>query len=233
MKIQERRVVKQAGTAVAVAALLGLQSCADVPQLAPNGATIVLLANPEFIPANGGVSIISAIVTEPAGTPVPDGTVVQFFTNLGMIDREGRTNDGVARVNLISDARSGTAAVSAVSGSSTATLGSGVRIGAVLPARLILIADPSRITVSKSTHIIAMVLDDAANPVANVGVIFTTPATTEFMDSQGHPVFTDNNGVAEDVVHTKRTTAGSITVNVTVLSSGGLSGSISVPYAPQ
>jgi len=83
---------------------------------APPGSTLTLVANPTFIPANGGVSVITAFVTEPAGTPVADGTIVQFFTTLGTIDREGRTNDGVARVNLVSDNRSGVATVTGISG---------------------------------------------------------------------------------------------------------------------
>jgi hypothetical protein len=61
--------------------------------------------------------VISAIVYDGTGFPVADGTVVQFFTTLGRIDEQGRTNDGVARVNLYADSRSGTATVSAISGS--------------------------------------------------------------------------------------------------------------------
>jgi hypothetical protein len=83
---------------------------------APPGSTLTLVANPTFIPSNGGVSVITAFVVEPAGTPVANGTVIQFFTTLGTIDREGRTNDGVARVNLVSDSRSGIATVTALSG---------------------------------------------------------------------------------------------------------------------
>jgi hypothetical protein len=41
---------------------------------------------------------------------------VFFFTDLGSIDAEGKTKDGVARVNFVSDSRSGVATVNAVSG---------------------------------------------------------------------------------------------------------------------
>ena len=227
MKIQGRGVLKWAGQAVAVIALLGYPGCADVVQLAPPGATMVLIANPPFVPANGGVSVISAVVTEQIGTPVPDGTVVQFFTTLGKIDREGKTNDGVARVNFIADARSGTADVTAVSGGITGA--AAVSIGAILPRRVIAIADPSRITISRSTHIIATVLDEFGNPVPNVPVIFEVAGSTEFMDSQGHPIFTDNNGRAEDVLRTRRTTSGSATVTVTVLGAGNVTDTVTVP----
>lgn len=91
-------------------------TCHQVILTAPPGSTMDLFANPEFIAAHGDVSVITALVMEKTGTPVPDGTVVQFFTNLGRIQEQAKTNDGVARVNLISDSRSGRATVTAVSG---------------------------------------------------------------------------------------------------------------------
>jgi hypothetical protein len=103
------------GVGLVTLALL-LPMCTGVPMTAPSNSTIDLIANPEFVPANGGVSVITAIVLEPAGTPPPNGTVVFFFTNLGRVDAEGKTKDGVARVNFVSDSRSGSAVVRAVSG---------------------------------------------------------------------------------------------------------------------
>ncbi len=38
---------------------------------------------------------------------MPNGTEVFFFTNLGRIDASGKTVNGVARVNFVSDGRSG------------------------------------------------------------------------------------------------------------------------------
>src|SRR5262249_17769618 len=69
---------------LAVAPAIGAipqQSCNQAIMTAPVGSTLTLPANPPFIAANGGVSVISAFVLEPAGTPVADGTVVQFFTD--------------------------------------------------------------------------------------------------------------------------------------------------------
>jgi hypothetical protein len=99
-------------------------SCNQALMTAPPGSTIQLVPNPCRIPASGGVSEIDAIVMEPGtGTGVADGTVVQFFTDLGTIDRTGKTNDGVARVNLRSDGRSGTATVTAISGGAGSSSG--------------------------------------------------------------------------------------------------------------
>ena len=226
MNIQVRRVVSRVAMAGAMAALAGAPACDDVPQLAPPQATMTVFAAPTTVPASGGVSVITAIVTEVIGTPVPDGTVVQFFTDLGTIDREGRTKDGVARVNFVSDTRSGTANITAVSGPVTG--GTGVAVGEAVASRMIVIADPPfiKLSVSKTTHIIATVLDSNGNPVPNIGVIFTVNSTTELMEPAGTPVYTDSNGRAEAVLRTKRTTPGSVVVNVQTL--GGLTGSITV-----
>ena len=95
-------------------------TCNQAIMTAPAGSTLDMFANPEFIAANGGVSVISALVIEPAGTVVADGTVVQFFTNLGDIDEQGKTNDGVVRVNLRANGRSGVATITAFSGGDAA-----------------------------------------------------------------------------------------------------------------
>ena len=93
-----------------------LPMCTGVPLTAPSGSSLTLIANPTFVPANGGVSVVTAIVIEPAGTPVPNGTVVFFFTDLGSVDSQAKTKDGIARVNFVSDSRSGQATVVGSSG---------------------------------------------------------------------------------------------------------------------
>ena len=221
--------------ALLVLLALAQLTCHQAILTAPLGSTILLTANPTDIAAHGGISVISALVMEETGTPVPDGTVVQFFTTLGRIQEQGRTNDGVARVNLVSDARSGTAEVSAFSGeASDGPIA--IRVGAILPRRVIVTAAPSRIpSISRSTHIFATVIDDQGNPVPNVPVIFrvvSNPAT-EHMDSQGRPIHTDNNGRAEDVLRTRRTpgTGGTAVVEVEVLAgtASPLTGQVTIP----
>ena len=104
----------------AVALVAVLLACEGAYLTAPPGSTLVLIAKPNSIPAHGGVSELTAIVTEAIGTAVPDGTVVFWSTNLGQIDRETRTANGIARNRLVSDSRSGVATVVAVSGGGTA-----------------------------------------------------------------------------------------------------------------
>lgn len=203
-------------------------TCHQAILTAPPGSTLTLFANPPFIPANGGVSVISALVIEPAGTPVADGTVIQCFTTLGRIDEQAKTNDGVARVNLVSDSRSGTAVVVCSSGgpaeagpapspSPTAApvptpggSGSGsvqVVIGAARPARVLVSADPNPIQPDgpRESVISAFVYDELGNPVANVPVHFSIQeaTSTERLEGEGQPAFTDNNGRAQDVLRTQ------------------------------
>lgn len=196
-------------------------TCHQAILTAPPGSSLTLIANPMFIPANTGVSVISAVVYDGTAAPVPDGTVIQFFTNLGRIDEQGRTNDGVARVNLYADSRSGTATVHAVipGGASTPspTTAGGpsaaviettvdVQIGSARPASMILTANPQRITQPRYSTITANVFDSFGNTVSNVPVFFSVDAGTgvlqETLDSGGEPRFTDNNGQARDVLRT-------------------------------
>lgn len=221
-------------TAVLLTGALG--ACAGALFTAPPGTFITLQPNPGFVSSHGGAtgrSIITALLIEPAGTLVSDGTIVLFFTTLGTIDPQAKTKNGIAQANFVSDSRSGTALITAVSGGAAptpsasaspgtggGTVGSGtgsatteVTVGNVqitAEGQIRLRADPTRITESASTHVTATVVDERGNPLANVPVYFIAlrgdPACAgcEFFDSAGHPKFTNNNGEAEDVLRTRR-----------------------------
>ncbi len=239
--------------AVAGLGLLGLivgpfPSCNQALLTAPPGSAIVLSANPPAIAAFGAVSVISAMVTEPTGTPAADGTVVQFFTTLGHIDEQGKTNDGVARVKLTSDSRSGTAKVTAYSGGSAASgspgSGSGggatsatfdVLIGAARPKRIVVTADPPVLVGQRWTTIAATVYDEQGDPAEGVPVQLTVtgannqPATYESLDSGGAPLYTDNNGrVLDRMTTTYPRNLETRDVTVTATTSTGVSGTVVV-----
>lgn len=226
---------------------LAQATCNQAILTAPANTTLDMFANPQFISANGGVAVISALLIEPAGTPVPDGTVVQFFTNLGDIPEQGKTNDGVVRVNFRATGRSGVATITAFSGggnggtsppTTATTSGTGgmafvaaasantasveVAIGAVGASSVLVTADPPRITNSRSTHITATVFDDTGNPLPGVPVYFdvTAGASTNFMDSGGRAQFTDSNGQAFDVMRTRNLVDGTATVRAQVPTGG-------------
>lgn len=189
---------------IALLALAGV-TCNQAIITSPKESVMTLLANPTFIAANGEISTITAVIIEPSGQPVVDGTVVQFFTDLGRIDAQGTTNDGVARVNLRSDTNSGIANITAVSGPVSDT--TMVTIGAGRPARVVVSANPTRIDVDtpqRRSRITANVLDETGNPIRNVAVFFSIDGnpSTETLASGGQPVFTDSNGQAFDYLQT-------------------------------
>jgi hypothetical protein len=183
-------------------------------------------------------------VIEPAGTPVPNGTVVFFTTDLGRVDSEAKTKDGIARVNLVSDSRSGTANVTGFSGGAaaapsasptatpkstrlslgiaTAHAGTNtdtiqVTIGSKLPARVIVTANPARITSPRSALITANVFDAFGNPVANVPVFF---AITHVLTTPTPPTTTTTTSTTSSTTTTTTTTLPSAPLEET-LDSGG------------
>jgi hypothetical protein len=82
---------------------------------APATFTLWLRAHPQAIVADGrSETTISAEVRDPNGNPVPDGTIVDFTSSIGTIERTARTSAGVARARLQSAVNVGTAMVSAV-----------------------------------------------------------------------------------------------------------------------
>ncbi len=217
---------------VFVLLLAGLPaSCGQALLTAPVGATLTININPPFIAAHGDVAIVSVFVLEPAGTPVPDGTVVQFFTTLGTIDEQGKTNDGVARVNLRSDARSGTARVTVFSGPATAT--SEVVVGATRPSRVLFDLIDPRIDLASGRNTASFrvtVLDANGNGVVGIPVRFSVLENTA-LDTiiETGDVLTNNSGEATARVQTRRTESGTIRIRADVLSGTVLSVEFAVP----
>jgi hypothetical protein len=229
---------------VALVALAAV-SCEEAPLTAPVGSTIFLQANPPFVIANGGVSVVTAVVTEPAGTFVPDGTEVYFFTDLGRIDSPGLTVRGAARVNFVSDSRSGQANVTAISGGPApsggddgGSTGGGtgsakitIAIGSTLPAGVLVSANPQRITSPRYTDITASVFDGNGNPVQNVPVVFSLSGSLieETLDSGGATRYTNSSGQVQDTMRT-RAPAGGVqkTVTVTATTANGIEGTVTV-----
>ena len=214
-------------------AFIWLAGCEAAPLTAPNGSSIFLQANPLFVIANGGISVVTAVVTEPAGTFVPDGTEVFFFTNLGRVDQTGKTVRGIARVNFVSDSRSGKATVTALSGQVPGGTNPSVEIaiGNALPTRVLVSADPQRITSPRNTQLRATVFDEFGNPVQNVPVSFSIEGSLveETLDSGGKLLFTNSNGQASDTLRTQAPIGlGQKAVTVTATTANGITGTVSV-----
>ena len=215
--------------AAAAFLLVLLASCGQAILIAPAGSTLSIFVNPSFIAANGDTAVVSVLIFEPAGTPVPDGTVVQFFTTLGKIQEQAKTNDGVARVNLVSDARSGTATVTAFSGGGVGT-GSGAKgsvdviIGAPRVSKVVpFLIDPSiNLALGKSIANFGVnISDDKGNPISGVAVRFSVVSDAALDTLLDNPLtHTNNNGDAVNRVQTRRTAAGTITIKMDVQAPG-------------
>jgi hypothetical protein len=214
-------------------ALLGLlaASCEKAPLVAAPGTTMFLQANPTFVIANGGVSVVTAVLLDASGTFVSDGIEVSFFTDLGRIDPVGKTVNGVARVNFVSDSRSGKATVTAISGAAP-TDGNKITIsvGSALPARVLVSADPPALTTQRSTRLTATVFDENGNPVQNVPVSFTLDAAVdETLDSGGAFQYTNSSGQVFDTMRTRAAVGLSgASITVTATTANGITGTLSV-----
>jgi hypothetical protein len=189
------------GGALLLTLVAATLTCNQAIPTAPPGSSIQVFANPNFIPANGGVAVISAFILEPNGLPVADGTVVQFFTTLGRIDEQGRTNDGVARVNLVSDSRSGTADVCAISGGQSSGGGGGSPSPSASPAASpAALQRPARILAAAATASCSgaevSVTIGSVRPVSMIVTAFPThltdkrasTITANVFDRDGNPV---------------------------------------------
>jgi hypothetical protein len=160
-------------------------SCDRVPLTAPTQSTIQLFSTAPSVPLNGSVDLI-ATITEQAGTPVPNGTLVSFTTTLGRVEpSETRTDNGKATVKLMAGTQSGTATVTAFSGAATggsgenATAGASVEvlIGAAAAQTVAVRSEPASVPPSGgSVQIIAIVLDASGNLLSGIPVTFSTTA---------------------------------------------------------
>ena len=167
------------------AAALGAGACEQATQVAPTSSVLTLASSATGVALNG-VMTITATLTDGGGKAVSDGTIVTFTSTLGVVEpAEARTNNGRATAELRAGNVSGTAAVTAASGTITSNALS-VRIGQVV----------SRVTVSAvlgplgASTILASVYDSGGVALAGVPVTFTTTAgnfgsSTVYTDATG------------------------------------------------
>lgn len=212
----------RATLAIALLLTAGISpACESVPLVAPSQSTVRLVVADTSIP-NGGSTTVTAIVTEAAGTPVHDGTVVTFSTTLGdMHPPEAPTRRGSASATLTAGAESGTADVVAYSGGavSEAVL---VLIGAAAVGNVHVTAEPGSLPpAGGTTTLVATVLDGAHNPLPNVSVAFAASAGT----LRDRVVATDRSGEARTSLTT--TTRAEVTATA-----GGVSGTTSISIDP-
>jgi len=194
------RALRCAWPVAGLALVVSMTSCTHVPLTAPTKSIIALYASAS--PANDGSINLIATVTEEAGTPVQNGTLVTFTTTLGRLDpTSAETTNGQATVKFFGDGLSGTATVSAFSGGATSGSGDSagnaatltIPLGAAAADNIIVHAEPSSVPAAGGTAaIIAQVRDASGNGLPNVLVVFSTTAGSLVPPS----VSTDSTGTA-------------------------------------
>ncbi len=171
--------------------------CDSVPLTAPSDSSIILIANPEEINANSGTSVITAMVTDADGNPVPNGTTIYFSTTLGSLEKqESETTNGAAVTVLHAGAMPGEAKVRAQSGGITADVS--VWIGGKPAEIMILNATPSAINVGGTSQITCTLLSSGGYPVPNQPVVFTADNGT--LQNAGTLLYTNANGQVVEYV---------------------------------
>jgi hypothetical protein len=184
--------------ALAVLAAALSAACDKVALTAPSESTISLFADGTSVPVDGTIQI-TASVTESAGTPVQNGTVVTFTTTLGRLDpAEARTNNGKVTVRLAGDGRSGTASITAFSGGNKSDALE-IPVGGAAANNIVLRADPASLGSAGGTvQLTATVRDEAGNLLSGVPVTFVATAGRLGASS----VTTDANGQASTTLTT-------------------------------
>jgi hypothetical protein len=210
-------------------------ACDKVPLLAPSGTVITLFPTAPSVPVNGSIEIIATLIengttatppttnnggtaTPPgttttnspgAGTPVHNGTVVNFTTTLGRIEpAEARTQNGQVRVRFIATTQSGLATITAFSGGASAQI-ENLPVGSAAAERVLISASPQTLgPAGGSAQIAARVEDTSGAGVPGVPVTFTTN-TGQLSASSA---VTDESGVARTTLTTTREST--VTANV-------------------
>lgn len=193
---------------LAVASVVLVVACDRVPLTSPTGSSISLSIDKSVLPL-GGTATVRAVVTESAGTPVHNGTVVTFNPSIGSVNPvEAPTVNGIATTTFLAGSSSGTGFIHAFSGG--ARTGSGnassggveVRIGAAAAGSIAVSASPNSVSQSGGTVTIsALVLDSSNNPLPGVSVLFTT-SNGSLSSTTG---LSDSNGIARTLLTTQTT----------------------------
>lgn len=209
---------------------VGSVACDKVPLVAPAGTVITLVSATNVLPINGSTDLVAVLIesgstgtgtgntsTPSSGTAVHNGTLVTFTTSLGRIEpAEARTHNGRVTVKLTADGRSGTAKITAFSGSASKTLD--VVIGAAAASRVAVTASPTVLSSNGGQAIISARVEDAdGNPLFGVPVVFTTTSGTLSATSG----LTGESGIATTTLST--TAAATVTA-----SAGGKTGTAAV-----
>ena len=185
-------------------------ACDRSPLVAPTNSAVTVTVASSFVPT-GGTTEVTAWVSESSGTPVQNGTVVRFTTNLGRMDPvEAQTKNGYAVATFVAGESSGIADVRATSGSAgngtsdaetAATNVVRITVGAAAVETVVLGANPTSVPPGGGTvTLLATVTSVDGRALPGIPVTFLTSAGQ--LGSQ--TALTDASGQARTTLTTDR-----------------------------
>ncbi len=192
-------------------------SCTQSNLPLPEGSTVEIIAYPGIIPVYGGVSTITVIGYEKDGRPLRDGILVNFRTDLGIIEPMiAETKNGKAVSYFKSTGTPGNATVSAwFAGGATVSVV--VKIQNHNPVKTLLLTSSSYEVGWEGGYVSlnGYAFDENNNPVSGAPLIFSTSRGN--LSSSGNPILTDSNGKAVDTLYIPPNNTGSeITITITL-----------------
>ncbi len=168
--------------------------------VAPSDAIMSLSASTGFVPANSSATLTIQL-KKLDGNPAADGTEIALTASMGELDqRKVRLSNGLATVGYRAGAETGTARITASSGSVSAEIA--LQVGSAAPGALSLFATPSLLQVGGGqTEIVATVTSPSGQVVTNAPVVFSTNVGT----LSATAVNSDGRGEAKTVLQTTAT----------------------------
>lgn len=232
---------------IALASVAIVVACDQVPLTSPTGSTITIAIDREIVPLNGQ-AVVTAIITESAGTPVHNGTTVIFQPSNGRMEPvEAQTHNGRAVSTFIAPSVSGTVTIHAFSGairtgSGNSSGGVTAIVGAAAAGSVTVTAQPAFVSANGGTVTIsALVLDTSGNALPSIPVQFSTEhgqlgSSTSVSDATGRAstTLTTNRATRVDARVSDKTS--SVTVNIlaaplVTIAASGTSFVVGVPVA--
>jgi PKD repeat protein len=187
--------------ALLITALL-LAACeSGAPPLREGTTTLTISANPKTVDNFGGASTITLRAILADGTPVADGTVVNLTADGGFVASQVTLIDGTGQTQFTSSNLVETVTISAQSGElgQDGSISTTIDVvdGSIVLGTPLLTANPSNLLeIGGECEITMRVVDSDGLPVLGVPVTFSTERGT--LRSNGQPVITDRNGLAND-----------------------------------
>jgi Bacterial Ig-like domain (group 1)/PKD domain len=219
-----------------LALLATAAACDQVALLAPTGSTVTITVSSTSVGSNGSAEVVATVI-ESAGTPVHNGTEVNFQASVGILDPAVvRTEGGVARTTFRANGASGTAKVSAFSGGAKSPEVE-LRVGSAAAETIAVRTTPSTVPpTGGSVQVVATVRDISGNALTGAQVVFSTDngilsTGSGVTDQQGEAVSTLTTSRETNVRASVAAKEGTARVTVVSLPSAGVTVSPANPVA--